>query len=253
MKINIISKQDFFELSQKKTKEFLEKIERPEAFIVKNFYSSEFVLNLVDKTFKWGRSEEASWFPFYDDCPDYHRLHDNYPNAHVKQKFHGFYYHNYFKKNSQIFKMMSDLFILKNNLAGFNDDEFMFNKPSDGIVPRINLHHYPQGGGYQKEHVDPSGPFAQIQTLIIGSNYGIDFNKGGLFARKTQEDEKIYLDQFTKPGDMIVISPKIPHGVDPIDPDLKYSVKSKKGRWIILPLFLFSDYKTNKAIKPKEI
>ncbi len=52
-------------------------------------------MGLRNRAFEWGQTEEASWPPFYDNCPDYHRLYDNYPKAYVKQKFHGFYHRNY--------------------------------------------------------------------------------------------------------------------------------------------------------------
>lgn len=253
MKINTLSKSDFFDLALNNTATFLNKIKHPEAFIVKEFYDEAFILNLRNKVFQRGQNEEASWHPFYDDCPDYHRLHDNYPKAYVKQKFHGFYHHNYFKANAELFEMMKDILVLKNILAGFDRDEFFNNKPSDGILPRINLHHYPKGGGYQAEHIDPDGPFAQIQTLIIASSYGKDFKTGGVYAREKLGGEKFYLDSFTKPGDMIVISPAIPHGVDPIDEKLEYSPNTNDGRWIILPLFLYSDYPNKKNIKPKQV
>ncbi|MEX0811984.1 MAG: hypothetical protein WD048_07185 [Chitinophagales bacterium] len=253
MKVNAISRTEFFQLIKNHKKSFLESIALPEAYIVKKFYSEEFVTGLRNSCFNWGQAEDASWHPFYDDCPDYHRLHDNYPKAYVKQKFHGFYHHNYVNKNKDIFSHMRDIFLIKNKLAGFKEEEFLENIPSDGIVPRINVHHYPRGGGYQSEHIDPDGPFAQIQTLIAGSKYGVDFKTGGLFARKNKNSEKFYLDSYTDIGDMIVISPAIFHGVDPIDPDVKYSPDTNDGRWILLPLFLYSDYPNEKNIKPKQV
>lgn len=253
MKVNVISKSDFFKLALNSTELFFEKIKSPEAFIVKEFYPKEFILNLRNKAFIWGQTEEATWYPFYDDCPDYHRSHDNYPQAYVKQKFHGFYHHNYTKTNSEIFNQMKDIFILKNKLAGFEDEAFFNNKPSDGILPRINVHHYPLGGGYQAEHIDPAGPFAQIQTLIVASEYGKDFKKGGVYAREKEGAEKFYLDQHTAIGDLLVISPAIPHGVEAIDPEQNYSPNTNNGRWMILPLFLYSDYPNEKNIKPKQV
>lgn len=220
---------------------------------MKNYISANDCVNLRNDSFNWGISEEASWHKFDNDCPDYHRLHDNYPQAHVKQKFHGFYRHNYFPNNKHLFATFKELFVLKNKLAGFNDDEFFYNKPSDGVLPRINVHHYPKGGGYQAEHIDPNGPFAQIQTLIVASTFNKDFLSGGVFARKELNGEKFYLDSYTSIGDMIVMSPAIPHGVDSIDENESYSPNTNDGRWIILPLFLHSDYPNANNIKPKQL
>ncbi len=253
MNVHTLTKAGFLELALHETETFFRMIKQPEAIIVKHFYSPEFVLELRNKAFAWGQREPASWHPFLDDCPDYHRLHDNYPKAYVKQKFHGFYHHSYTQNNTAIFEQMKDIFILKNKLAGFEPESFLHNKPSDGILPRINVHHYPKGGGYQAEHIDPAGPFAQIQTLIVASAYGTDFKTGGVYARETEGGEKFYLDAYTEPGDMIVISPAIPHGVEPIDEYEPYSPDTNDGRWIILPLFLYSDYPHENNVKPKQL
>lgn len=253
MQINIITKTEFYDLALNHTRLFLDKINAPEVFIIKECISPQLCAKLRDDSFQWALSENPSWHKFDNDCPDYHRLHDNYPNAHVKQKFHGFYRHNYFSKNKELFESFKELFVLKNKLAGFADEEFFHNKPSDGILPRINVHHYPKGGGYQAEHIDPNGPFAQIQLLIVASSFGKDFLTGGVFAREAVGGEKFYLDEFTGIGDMIVMSPGIPHGVDPIDKEEPYSPDTNNGRWIILPLFLHSDYPSELNVKPKQL
>ena len=253
MIVNIISKTEFYDLALNHTKDFLDKINKPEVFVVKEYILPELCLKLRNESFDWGLKEKASWHKFDNDCPDYHRLHDNYPQAHVKQKFHGFYRHNYFPKNKELFNTLKEVFILKNKLAGFTDEEFFYNKPSNGILPRINVHHYPVGGGYQAEHIDPIGPYAQIQTLIVASVFGKDFKEGGVYARKELNGEKFYIDSYTEIGDMIVMSPGIPHGVESINDNDEYSPNINNGRWIILPLFLQSDYQSFNNVKPKQI
>ena len=88
MRITEIARQDFNDLVYSRTGEFMERINAPEAFVVKAFYDSSEVRRLRDAAFQTGMASEASWHPLHDDCPDYHRLHDNYPKAHVKQKMH---------------------------------------------------------------------------------------------------------------------------------------------------------------------
>lgn len=253
MKINTLNKKEFNELLFNNTKKFIERINKPEVFIVKNFYSFDFCNKLRNETFEWGQNTSSSWHPFTDDCPDYHREHNNYPKAYVKQKFHGFYRHNYIQKNKNIFESFFEIFEIKNYLAGFKKHEFLNNLPSQGILPRVNVHHYPRGGGYQSEHIDPNGPFAQIQTLVIASQFGKDYTEGGVYARTKLSGNKHYLDSFTEIGDLLVLSPAIPHGVDYINPHEEYQINSNNGRWIFLPLFLFSDYKSEENIKPKQV
>lgn len=253
MKINTLTKQEFNDLLYNNTSEFMNLINNAEVFIVKNFYSFDFCQKIRNETFEWGINTTPSWHPFFDDCPDYHREHDNYPKAYVKQKFHGFYRHNYIEKNRILFESFMEVFEIKNYIAGFSKNEFINNRPSEGILPRVNVHHYPRGGGYQSEHIDPNGPFAQIQTLVIASQFGKDYTEGGVYARSGISGVKNYLDPLTEVGDLLVLSPAIPHGVDFINPDEEYQINSNNGRWVFLPLFLFSDYENKENIKPKQV
>lgn len=253
MRVTEISRPDFMDLVYSRTNEFMERINAPEAFVVKAFYEAGRIREFRDAAFQTGLTSAASWHPLLDDCPDYHRLHDNYPKAHVKQKMHAFYYHAWYPKNKNTFEFFSDIFSMKNFLAGFPEQKFLRNIPSDGFVARVNIHHYPKGGGYQAEHIDPVGKHAQIQTLVAGSEFGKDYSKGGVFARSAPAAEKEYLDPHLKPGDMLVLSPGIHHGVEPIDPGLPYEWRTNDGRWMILPLIVSSDYPDPAATKPVQV
>jgi hypothetical protein len=253
MKLNIIKKPEFIELAYNNTAQFLERINAPEVFVVKEFYPRNLIIELRNKMFDWGLKSEPSWHPLLDDCPDYHRLHDNYPGAYVKQKFHAFYKHGWYPANQGLFDTFREIYDLKNYLGGFEKNSFLSNKPSQHVVARLNVHHYPKGGGYQAEHIDPKGAFAVVQTLIAASQHGQDYKEGGVFGREKQGGELHYLDQYTEIGDLLIISPGIPHGVSPIDPQENYSWKTNDGRWMILPIFLHSDYPNPETVKPKQI
>ena len=253
MKVNKLGLDDFFELIYYNTEKFLHKIVASEVLVIKEFYDADMLKKLRIKVFEKGQRSEASWHALKDDCPDYHRFHDNYPKAYVKQKFHGFYHHNYYEHNKELFDTFNQIFHIKNFLVGNEPDSIMNNIPSDGVLPRINFHHYPKGGGYQAEHIDPSGEFAVIQTIIIASQKGLDFMEGGVFARKKRRGEKYYLDDYLNMGDLLILNPSIPHGVDPIDPNQEYSTNTNDGRWIIIPLFLKSDYQQKNNIKPRQL
>src|SRR4029453_17051954 len=146
MRITEIARQDFMDLVYSRTNEFMERINAPEAFVVKTFYDARHIIQFRDASFQTGLTSEASWHPLHDDCPDYHRLHDNYPKAYVKQRLHAFYYHGWYPHNKDKFDFFSEIFRLKNFLAGFSETEFLGNVPSDGFIARINIHHYPRGG-----------------------------------------------------------------------------------------------------------
>lgn len=253
IRVTEISRQDFTKLVYSRAEEFMERVNTPEVFVVKEFYDSGRIRALRDAAFQTGMTSESGWHPLHDDCPDYHRLHDNYPKAHVKQKMHAFYYHGWYPHNKDKFDFFLDIFAMKNFLAGFPENEFLGNIPSDGFIARVNIHHYPKGGGYQAEHIDPVGKHAQIQTLVAASEFGRDYSAGGVFARAAAGAEKNYVDPYMKPGDMLVMSPGIHHGVDPVDPDLAYDWRSNDGRWMILPIIVSSDYPNLEATKPVQV
>lgn len=253
MNLKILSKTDFLHLVFECKGEFLERIKEAEIFIVKGFYDSEKIVGFRKKVFDLGLSTDPSWHPLYDDCSDYHRLHDNYPAAYVKAKMHAFYFHTWQRQNKRFFTKFEEIFFIKNFLGGFAKKSFLSNIPSDGYVSRINVHNYPIGGGYQAEHVDQTGLQALIQTIIQASNYKSDFTAGGVYVRKDLDSPKIFLDEYTIPGDLIVFSPNLPHGVEPIDPEMDYNWKINKGRWVILPVIISSDYPHFKAAKPRQL
>jgi len=253
MKVNQIEKQEFMSLVYQDTDRFLKAIMAPEAFIVQKFYPSAEILNFRKQVFENGLKTDPSWHPLYDSCPDYHRLHDNYPKAYVKQKMHAFYFHGWYEHNKSKFEYFREIFQIKNFLAGLPENEFIECKPTSGYIARVNIHHYPRGGGYQAEHIDPVGLHAQIQTLVVASQFGGDFSSGGLYARTTANSDKFFIDEFTTPGDLIVISPGIHHGVAEIDPEENYQWEINDGRWMILPIIVASDYPNPNAIKPAQV
>jgi len=250
MQITSLSREEFLDLFFNKPEEFMERVDNYEAFVVRQMYPGDEIKVLRDKIFEGGLQEEPSWHPLFDGCPDYHRLHDDYPKAHVKAKMHAFYHHGYYDKNNDLFHYFSDIFHMKNTLAGYDKNKFIVNIPSSGIVSRVNCQNYSKGGGYIAEHTDPVSEFAKIQTLIQASKFGEDFKSGGLYAREKEGAEKIYLDPHTEIGDLILLSPGIIHGVEEVDPGEEYNWTRNNGKWTIFPIIIHSDYDTEN--KPKQ-
>jgi hypothetical protein len=166
---------------------------------------------------------------------------------------HGFYFHGWYHHNRDLFRRFSEIFEIKCFLGGLAPSDYVTSKPSSGAIARVNFQNYPSGGGHISEHIDPNSNYALVQTLIQASEPGEDFKSGGLFARKAPNAEKIYLDFHTKPGDLLVLSPAIPHGVDPIDSELEYGWDRNSGKWTILPLIVASDYSEKRADRPREV
>jgi hypothetical protein len=252
VKVNFSSREEFEKLVYQQPERFLDRIRVPEVFVIQRFYDPQEILALRQRVFAGALQTDPSWHPLLDDCPDYHRLHDNYPNAYVKAKMHAFYFHGWREENSPLFRYFQDIFRMKCYLGGMDVGLDLRNTPSQGFVARVNLQNYPRGGGYISEHIDPNSKFALIQTLIQASDPQRDFHSGGLFARASDRADKVYLDHHSKPGDLMVLSPGIPHGVDPIDEGGEYDWRLNSGKWTILPLFVASDVPGVHAEKPRE-
>ena len=248
-----VSRDEFLNLAYRQERALFEIVDAFDVIIVKQMYDPREVRALRDRAFEWGRATESSWHPCLDGCPDYHRLHDNYPQAHVKSRMHAFYRHGFYEHNAELMKFFGEVFAVKCHLAGVARDSFIENKPSEGPIARVNIHHYPIGGGYQAEHIDPVSPFARIQTLVMASQIGVDYTAGGLYARPAPDAEPCRVDPHTTIGDMVVLSPGVQHGVAAVDPDTPYAWDENRGRWMILPIIIHSDYPRPENVKPQEI
>lgn len=253
MNVVELNKAQFIRMVYNEREAFLERIRAPEVFIVRRFYDPGDILSWRQRVFDLGQRSDPSWHPLYDGCPDYHRLHDNWPQAYVKAKMHAFYFHGWYDANAELFEYFMEIFALKNFLAGYDPNAFIRNVPSDDQVARVNFHNYPLGGGHLVEHVDPTSPFALIQTLVQASAWKDDFTSGGLYARARQGGEKLYLDKISAPGDLLVLSPAIPHGVEPIDPHERYEWTLDRGKWTVIPIIVNSDYERSNNIKPRQV
>ncbi len=253
MRVTHVAKGDFLRLVYDDKDAFLARIDASEAFVVDGFYDAGEIRALRRRCFERGLAGEPSWHPLVDGCPDYHRVHDDYPDAYVKAKMHAFYFHGWRPENARLFAYFREIFALKTFLAGYPDGSFLSNIPSRGPIARVNFQNYPRGGGHLLEHVDPTSPFARIQTLVQASAPGEDFRAGGLFARDKPGGERRSLDAETEPGDLLVLSPAVPHGVEAVDPEAAYDWRVDAGKWTILPIIVRPDYPSPDNVKPRQL
>ena len=116
------------------------------------------------------------------------------------------------------------------------------NLSSTELVNRLQIHHYPSGGGYMSYHTDPD---VYLKTIAITymSEYGKDYKSGGLYLQNHKSD-KIQVDSVTNVGDMVFVYPTMLHGCAPIDKEESLNWQSIKGRW----LFLFNTLQKVKKI-----
>ncbi len=247
-----LTREQFLERVRCDAEGFLDSIRRFDAYVVKDFAPKEKILRFRQFLQGFSKSSSPSWYSCLDGCPDYHRINDEYPHSYVRAKMHGFYFHRW-NANRSLFEEFKEIFEIKNRLAGAPPEAYYDNIPSQGVISRIVAHQYPRGGGYQVEHMDPTSPFALIQTILQASHPGEDFQTGGLYFRKSEGEELTRMDPYTEMGDLMVLSPCIRHGVAPIDPEQPLDWSRVDGRWIILPVIIRSDYTTEAGAKPKQV
>jgi hypothetical protein len=238
-------------MSPDEAEAFLAAIAAPTVFVVEGFHPRERVRAFRELALSQARREPPSWHPCLDGVPDYHRIVDDYPGAWVKSRMHAHYFHR-FNGNAELFAELRDVFRLKNALAGEPEDAFLAAIPSDGVIARVVSNHYPRGGGYQAEHVDPASRFARIQTIIQASDPGVDFATGGLYVREAEGAEAVPIDPHSRMGDLLVLSPDVRHGVAPVDPEAELDWEAPDGRWMIMPILIRSDHDAERE-KPRQV
>jgi len=251
MSVIVTTRREFLDFAYGDKAAFMRSIVAGDAYVVKAFYPRSLIDAYKSFLREWARKEQPSWHPCLDGVPDYHRINDEYAQSWVKARMHSFYLHR-FNANRDWFASFKDILEFKNFLRGAGPDENYDTIPSSGVISRITSHQYPVGGGYLAPHVDPKSDFALVQTIVQASDIGKDFSSGGLYYRPS-DTETIYLDQYAEAGDLFVLTPDAEHGVAPIDPGEPTDWGLERGRWMILPVVIRSDYNMDPATKPRQV
>ena len=100
-------------------------------------------------------------------------------------------------------------------MSGWSADEFCANRPSDGVVDRLHIHHYPRGLGEQELHADPPARQKFIQGFNL-TTLGQDYYSGGLYFIQS-DNGKVFVDEHLTKGDGYIAYPTVIHGVEKID------------------------------------
>ena len=128
------------------------------------------------------------------------------------------------EKNKKIYSNLKNIMNLKCLMenANFNNSKTN-NFFDDKKFWKIQLTNYPPKKGFLNKHVD--GLYKNMILLQVGMliNSKITRNSGLIFYF---DNEKIFFDQYIKPGDLALYNPMIPHSVK--------SQNSGRGRWSML-------------------
>ncbi len=239
--IKIIDKNSFILYLERNLTYLIDSIENYELYIIKNFYSKELILSLRYEILNLSQTMAQGIYSCVDGCPDYWRIHTSNPTANIDKLIKAYYFHNW-NKNWYLFSAFKELFEIKNILStNVGENQSQTNSFQD-IISRIVVFQYPRGGGYLEEHTDPLTVFSKVQIAVVASEYGEDYQSGGFYARHPKQDNETYLDGQTGIGDIIIFSPRLPHGVQYIEPDSCLNLNASDGRWSFIPLIVKSDY-----------
>ena len=106
---------------------------------------------------------------------------------------------------------------------------------SNGLWTAARFHQYPVGGGFFRRHTDyvvkdiadeKSTRFYQV--VLTMTQKGEHFEQGGAFV--DIDDERLYLDDSSKPGDIVIYDGRTVHGVEDIDPFEPLDLTTINGR-----------------------
>ncbi len=214
--------------------ELTENIYAGDAYIIRDVIEASILEEMKKKAREWGEQRDQEYQPMIEGARDFHQLitEDGAAKLYkISPIRHSYFFFRWNGDPLGAFKHGDHIWGLVKTFGGFSYDEFINNKPRDGIVDRSQIAHYPPGAGLIPKHTDPF----HNQKLILGvymSQYGEDFEEGGIYF-VDQNEREILLEPFIKKGDAVVAYPTMVHGVARIDPHREPDWDTNRGRWFL--------------------
>ena len=124
------------------------------------------------------------------------------------------------------------------NLLMNKDVNFAIDSPEDDLWTAARVHHFPTGGGFMVAHKDTLAPsllkdkendYSYFQPILIMSQKGVDFDKGGGTAMIDGKFEEY--ENFAELGDIAVYDVNTIHGVNEVDLHKPFRQRSSGGRY----------------------
>lgn len=229
-------------------RDFVQSAYAGHVYVFLNAYSPSVLRELKDAAYSWASMQSSQQPPLVNDVTDYRSRR----NWHAEEEGFGYsstydMLHFYPWNNDPIgaFSVLADQFKLARLISGLGDDSLK-NLPSDGIVDRIEISHYPTGIGGIAFHSDPF--MAQrFQLTVTLNEYGKDFKRGG-FAVGKSDGTILQVEPLAPFGAMYGFLPSICHGVEIIDPDLPADWDSPAGRWFAATTMVTSSVIQNRQV-----
>ena len=243
MNFKTIKELDFNVLKDKVTKNDISYIQefiyetyvKSTVYILKNAMSKktkDLVFKILDESF----NSEPSFHKMLDGCPKSHRIIDEkvakkYSVYSIKHSFYLYHWNVQDDDQKKLFEEIYDHWRIIKYLGGNEPNAYEKNIPSDGVVDRIQIVHYPSGAGELRSHKDP----IKNQNIITGvmlTKKGDAFQEGGNYF-VDEKGKEFNIENQLDIGDSATFYGTLVHGVKKIDPKTKLDWQSKKGRWFL--------------------
>jgi len=214
-------------------------------YVVENYIEITFINELKKYLQQVGASSIPNYYPIEKDSKNTHRINKWDERAYVKGCFHQFVFYPWNQDYFNLFEKFKTIFQVKNLISGNEINKFIGDKTEHECIPRLAFQFYPKGIGGLNRHRDPVDFHQLTVPIMTMTQKGIDFLTGGAYI-ENEDGNKLYIDDITKPGDIVYFNANMIHGVDIIDPGSKENWLSFEGRWMLL--FAINKISTNKNI-----
>jgi hypothetical protein len=227
VKSKVLSKDEKF------ADQFVESIYSGDAYIFQNVFDPKKLRNVREAAHEYGKKTPSVSAKVLDGCPDNHVATDTSGRTEGYQVVdHSYFFFRWNDDPLGLFSMYSDIWKIFKTMSGNEASAFEKNIPSQGLVDRIQVIHYPSGAGKITVHADPT---SGVQKMLIGTpmtEAGKDYQKGGFFVLN-EKKEIVNFEKEIELGSMTSVFPGMFHGVDIVDSGENVDLTSDKGRWYI--------------------
>lgn len=213
---------------------FLQDLDEGIFYIVESGLNSTEIEKFRDNVFKFGKNVKESWHDTSIGIPNFHKIDDESKFFKIKKKVHCY---NFFKWNDdklEVFKNFEKFLNLFNFINNTENRVLKsLNKSNiNDLVNRVQVFHYPPGGGYIQEHSDPTILNKSLFIFYL-SSLNKHYKTGGLYI-KDDKKKYTYIDELVKMGDILFGNPSVPHYCKTVDKNKTMSWNNKEGRWLLL-------------------
>jgi len=227
-----IKLKDFKILVTERRDYFLSSLKEGDAYIVKQVVDKEILKDLKNQVHNFGTQTKESWHDTKSGIPNFHQIDNELKYFKIKKIAHTYHFFSWNKDEPNVYDIFSEMLKLYQIINGHRDNKFPHEINNHDVVNRLQIHHYPSGGGYMDNHNDPD-IYLNTLAIIYMSKYGVDYQTGGLYFIDRNNLE-VSVDKLTDIGDMVFAYPTITHGCKPIDSDESINWDYSRGRWLVL-------------------